>query len=292
MTGTRDGHDDGAPVGDACIPVDDPDDPRLAPFRLHERGLSSRPQRRDDRGDGWFLAEGDLVTERALATGCVPVAALVDRDRRPPVVAALLAAHVPVYAGDVALRRLATQNGVVNDLLTVFERPARPSVADLADRSTHLVVAEAVDNPVNIGSIVRNAAGLGWHGLVLDRTSADPLARRALRVSMGHAVAFPHARTADLAATMRQLVAADFVVVALTPGAGAVDLDDAAAALDVGPGQVRRVAIVVGAERTGVTAEVLDLAAVRARIPMAVGVDSLNVAAATAIACHVLRPRA
>lgn len=275
---------------DACIPVDDPDDERLAPFRLHERGLSSRPQRRDDRGDGWFLAEGDLVTERALAAGCVPVAALVDRDRRPPVTAAL-AARVPVYAGDVALRRLATQNGVVNDLLTVFERPARPSVAELAGRATHLVVAEAVDNPVNVGSIVRNAAGLGWHGLVLDRTSADPLARRALRVSMGHAVAFPHARTADLPATVRDLVAAGFAVVALTPGQRAVDLDDVPGTLLAGPG-TPRIAIVVGAERTGVTAEVLELATVCARIPMAGAVDSLNVAAATAIACHVLRPRA
>ncbi len=274
-------------MNDPCVAVDDPDDPRLAPFRLHERGLSSRPQRRDDRGDGWFLAEGDLVTERALAAGCVPVAALVDRDRRPHITTTL-AARVPVYAGDVALRRLATQNGVVNDLLTVFERPPRPTVAHLATRSTHLVVAEAVDNPVNIGSIVRNAAGLGWHGLVLDRTSADPLARRALRVSMGHAVAFPHARTADLLGTMRELATAGFAVLALTPGARAVDLDEAASSL----ASAARVAIVVGAERTGVTGDVLALATACARIPMAAGVDSLNVAAATAIACHVLRPRA
>lgn len=272
---------------DACIEVDDPDDPRLAPFRLHERGLSSRPQRRDDRGEGWFLAEGDLVTERALAAGCTPVMALVDRDRRPPVTG-LLAGRIHVYAGDVALRRLATQNGVVNDLLTVFERPPRPSVDDLAARSTRLVVAEAVDNPVNVGSIVRNAAGLGWHGLVLDRTSADPLARRALRVSMGHAVAFPHARTADLPGTTRTLLAAGFVVLALTPAAGAVDLDDAAAEL----GPTAKVAIVVGAERTGVTDEVLGLATRSVRIPMSPSVDSLNVAAATAVACHVLRPRA
>lgn len=272
---------------DACIPIDDPDDPRLAPFRLHERGLSSRPQRRDDRGDGWFLAEGDLVTERALASGCTPVMALVDVDRRPPVTA-LLAARIPVYAGDSALRRLATQNGVVNDLLTVFERPPRPAVAELAAGSSRLVVAEAVDNPVNVGSIVRNAAGLGWHGLVLDRTSADPLARRALRVSMGHAVGFPHARSADLPETLRTLLTAGFAVLALTPAPDAIDLDDAAAEL----APDARVAIVVGAERTGVTAGVLALATRCVRIPMSAAVDSLNVAAATAIACHVLRPRA
>jgi tRNA G18 (ribose-2'-O)-methylase SpoU len=265
------------------IPVADPDDPRLAMFRLNERGLSSRTQRRDDRGDGWFIAEGDLVVERALAAGCAPVMALSDAARPDPV-ARRLAATVPVFVGDEPMRRLATQNGVVNSLLAIFERPARPSVAELATWATHLVVAEAVDNPVNIGSIVRNAAGLGWHGLVLDRTSADPLARRALRVSMGHAVAFPHARAADLPAALRTLVDAGFSVVALTPAPDACDLDA------VSHGE--RVALVIGSERGGLGDAALGAATHRVRIPMAAGVDSLNAAAASAVACHVLRPRA
>jgi len=268
-------------------PVDDPDDPRLAAFRLNERGLSSRTQRRDDRGDGWFIAEGDLVVERALSAGCVPVMALSDRDRPDPV-ARVLAASVPVYTGDDPFRRIVTQNGVTNSLLAIFERPARPTVADLARTSTHLVVAEAVDNPVNIGSIVRNAAGLGWHGLVLDQTSADPLARRALRVSMGHAVAFAHARTADLPGALHALVDAGFTVLALTPGGHAIDLDDVLARLEPAP----RIALVVGSERAGIGDDVLALATHRVRIPMAGGIDSLNAAAATAVACHVLRPRA
>jgi len=263
--------------------VADPDDPRLAMFRLNERGLSSRPQRRNDRGDGWFIAEGDLVVERALAAGCCPVMALSDADRPDPV-AHRLAADVPVYVGDESFRRLVTQNGVTNNLLAIFERPARPTVAELAAQSTHLVVVEAVDNPVNVGSIVRNAAGLGWHGLVLDRTSADPLARRALRVSMGHAVAFPHARTADLPSALRDLARAGFAIVALTPAADASPLDDVALS--------GRVALVVGSERTGLGEGALAAATHLARIPMAAGVDSLNAAAATAVACHVLRPRA
>lgn len=264
------------------VTVDDPDDPRLAPFRLNERGLSNRVQRRDDRGAGWFLAEGDLVVERAIRAGCVPVMALVDASRPPPV-AHSLATLVPVFAGDESLRRLATQNGVVNSLLAVFERPARSTVESLAAACTHLVVAEAVDNPVNIGSIVRNAAGLGWHGLVLDHTSADPLARRALRVSMGHAVAFPHARAGDLPAAIAGLVATGYQVVAFTPGEDAVDLEHVS--------RSGRVALVIGAERAGLSADVLELATVRVRIPMAAGVDSLNAAAATAIGCYALRPR-
>lgn len=266
-------------------PVDDPDDPRLAAFRFNERGLSSRTQRRDDRGDGWFIAEGDLVVERALAAGCAPVMALSDGDRADPI-AHRLAADVPVFTGDDAFRRLVTQNGVTNNLLAIFERPARPSVAELAARSTHVVVAEAVDNPVNIGAIVRNAAGLGWHGLVLDRTSADPLARRALRVSMGHAVAFPHARTVDLPGALRVLAGDGFTIVALTPSADALDLDEVA---DRGAGKV---ALLIGSERAGLGAEAMAAATFRARIPMAAGVDSLNAGAATAVACHVLRPRA
>jgi tRNA G18 (ribose-2'-O)-methylase SpoU len=218
-----------------------------------------------------------------------------------PPVAHQLAMTIPVDVADEVLRRKITQNGVVSPLLGVFERPSRPSVADLARHATHLVVAEAVDNPVNIGSIVRNAAGLGWQGLVLDRTSADPLARRALRVAMGHALAFPHARTADLAASLIELRDAGFTVIALTPAAGAVDLDRLAgievagiAVVDDGArraGTPPRVALVVGAERTGLSDPVLAVADHRVRIPMEAGVDSLNVAAATAIACHILRPR-
>lgn len=263
------------------IPVDDPDDPRLAPFRLNERGLSSRPQRRDDRGDGWFIAEGDLVVERALRAGCVPVVALAD-SVHPPAIVEYLDTVIPVFAADETGRRLITQNGVANTLLAIFQRPPRSPVAELAHRSTHLVVAEAVDNPVNIGSIIRNAAGLGWHGLVLDQTSADPLARRALRVSMGHAVAFPHSRTADMVATLHELVAAGYALVALTPADNACDID-------LLP-PFDRVALLVGSERSGLTGPVLALATVSAKIPMVASIDSLNAAAATAIACHVLRP--
>lgn len=265
------------------ILIDDPDDPRVAPFRLNERGLANRAQRRDDGGDdGLFMAEGDLVVERALAAGCVPVLVLVDA-QRPPAIAQRLAEFGPVFAGGDRLRAAVTKLGMPYTVVALFRRPARTAVDRLAARSNRLVLAEAIDNPVNIGSIVRNACGLGWDGLVVDGTSADPLARRALRVSMGHALRLPHSRTRDVPALVRDLVASGVVVCALTPAADAVPLDE------VVPGE--RVALLVGSERAGLTPEAMAAATHRVSIPMHDGVDSLNAAAATAIACWHLRPR-
>ncbi len=260
------------------IVIDDPGDPRVAQFRLNERGLASRADKRDDAGAGRFLAEGDLVVERAAAAGCSPVAALVDLDDVPPVASAL---DCPVYGGGLAVRRLVSGLGSPQRVIALFRRPPRPSVAELVAGARRLVVVEAVDNPANVGAIVRNASAFGWDGLVLDHTSADPLARRALRVSMGTAFALPHARTTDLPGELSRLArGTDLRLLALTPHAGARPIDD------VRGGE--RLAVLVGSERNGLSEELLDLAEA-VRIPMADGVDSLNVAAATAVACWQLR---
>lgn len=258
------------------IVVEDPGDERFRQFRLNERGLASRAQKRDDAGAGLFLAEGDLVVARAVGAGCRPVAALVDADHVPPVADRL---DCPIYGGGSAVRRVVSQLGIPLSIVALFDRPARPSVGELARHCHRLVVVEAVDNPANVGSIVRNAAGLGWDGMILDHTSADPLSRRALRVAMGTAFALPHARTHRLAAEVAGLDA--FEVYALTPDAAATRIDD------IDPAE--RSAIIVGSERAGVSPSLSSLA-VPVRIPMGRGVDSLNVAAATAIACWALRP--
>lgn len=258
--------------------IEQPDDPRFAQFRVNERALASRAQKRDDSGAGLFLAEGDLVVERAFRAGCVPTAALVDTTRIPDVAALL---GCPLYGGGREIQALVAQLGFPLSILALFERPARPSVAQLAADARRLVVAEAVDNPVNVGSIVRNAAALGWDGLVLDHTSADPLARRALRVAMGTAFSLPHARTRNLADDLRAIRARDgFELYAMTPDPAARSLDD------IRPGE--RAAVLIGSERSGLSDELTDLA-IPVRIPMAHGVDSLNAAAATAVVCWALR---
>jgi tRNA G18 (ribose-2'-O)-methylase SpoU len=264
--------------------VDDPDDPRLARFRLGERGLTNRLQRRDDSGDGLFMAEGDLVVERALEAGCVPVAALVDA-QRPPDVARRLQETVEVYAGGETMRAVVTRMGMPYSVIALFERPPRATLAELAGATTRLVVCEAVDNPVNVGSIVRNALGLGWGGLVMDGTSCDPLARRSMRVSMGQALALPHARVDDAPTAIRSLVEAGWSVFALTPAPDALSLDD----VSLDAARHGRVALVLGSERSGLTPEAMAAATARVAIPMHSGVDSLNVAAASAIACWHLR---
>ena len=142
------------------------------------------------------------------------------------------------------------------------------------------MIVEAVDNPTNVGSIIRNAAALGWDGLILDHTSADPLARRSLRVGMGTVFSLPHARTTDLAGELRSLTG--FELYAMTP-----EPDGRR------PPQRRageRVGVLIGSERSGLSDELLDLAT-PVRIPMAAGVDSLNAAAATAVACYALARR-
>ena len=262
------------------IVVDDPDDPRVAPFRLNERGLANRVQRRDDTGDGLFMAEGDLVVERALDAGCTPVIALVDASR-PPAVVERLTDRATVYAGGERLRAAVTKLGMPYSVVALFERPARTTVANLATTTDRLVLAEAVDNPLNIGSIARNALALGWQGLVIDGTSVDPLARRALRVSMGQALSLPHARTTDLLGDIAALRRDEWQVVALTPSADAVPLDEISPA--------PKVALLLGSERAGLSEGAMQAADLRARIPMHAGVDSLNVANASAVACWQLR---
>ncbi len=260
----------------AFVPVDGVDDPRLAEFRLNERRLANRNDKRDDAGSGLFLAEGDLVVARALAAGCRPYLALADASRVPPVAELLVASGTDVFVGGEQLRRHVTGLGMPHPIVALFHRPPRQSAAELLARCDRLVIVEGVDNPGNVGAIVRNAAAFGWEGLVLDSTSADPLARRALRVAMGTAFTLPHARTGQLAEEVRSSA---LTVYALTPDPQAADIRT------IRPD--RRHAVLIGSERAGLSEELLALST-PVRIPMAAGVDSLNAAAAAAVACYAL----
>lgn len=235
---------------------------------------------------GHFVAEGDLVVERAVAAGCAPVALLTDAES-PAAVATTMPDHVPVFAARAEARRMLTGLGVALDVIGLFERPPVMAVEDLVSSSRHLLVAEDVDNPTNIGAIARSAAAFGVDGLVLDRNSADPLARRALRVSMGTALHMRHSRVDGIPSIVPLLRAHGFVVCGLTPHASAADITEVGRLLPVSA----RVAIVLGSEREGLNPETLAAIDHAVRIPMAPGIDSLNVAAAAAVACHSLLAR-
>ncbi|HEY4331530.1 MAG TPA: RNA methyltransferase [Ilumatobacteraceae bacterium] len=262
------------------IVIDDPDDERVAAFRVRDRALNTRADRREVVAAGLFVAEGDLVVGRALDAGCTPVSALVDATLAPPVMGRL-GPDVVVYGASEAVRSRAMGLGVALSIVALFRRPAPADVDSIASRQ-RVVAIEAIDNPVNIGTVVRSAVALGWDGLLLDRTSADPLARRALRVSMGNTFGLPFARATDLVAVVTAARQRGALVVALTPSPSARPLRTIAPEFD------QPVMLLLGSERGGLSADLLDAASLHACIPMTAGVDSLNAAAAAAIACYAL----
>lgn len=265
----------------ALLTIESADDPRLAPFGWRERRLTGRIQRRAE--GPLFIAEGDLVTERALAAGCTPVLVLCsDKGERR------LAEFAPGYEAysfraDDEVRRRVTGVGVPLDVLALFIRPEPASWPELAGNFARGILADNVDNPVNVGSIVRNAAAMGWDTLFLDDNGADPFARRSLRVAMGTAFGVRHARVSDVGEFLCAMHAQHVTTIGLTPRADATPL--ASVAL---PAERRRL-ILLGSERHGLSDEILDACTMRVRIEMHGGVDSLNVAAASAIACWALR---
>lgn len=269
-------------TGDAV--VDDPADPRLAVFMgLRDHDLRRRREAPGGDMQGVFVAEGELVAGRALAAGYQALSALVDGARDDPLPPGLPAA-VPVHRVGPAVVAAVTGYQTHRGALVAFARRRLPTPAEVLVSARRVVVAEGVVNPTNMGVILRSAAALGVDALLLDPTSCDPLYRRANRASMGLGFALPHARLRPLPDGLAPLREAGFTVVALTPTPDAVDLH--AWADGIAPDV--RVAMVLGSEGPGLTEATEAAADVRARIPLAVGVDSLNVGVAAGIACYVL----
>jgi tRNA G18 (ribose-2'-O)-methylase SpoU len=264
------------------IPVDDPLDPRLVVFTgLRDEQL--RRRREGPGGDcaGIFIADGDLVAQRAQQAGCRLLAVLVDARRTRPLPFEV-PGSTPVYLAASEVLEEITGYHLHRGALACFERPRPVPAAALIATARRLLVLEGVNNPTNLGVIVRSAAGLGFDGVALDATCCDPFYRRAARVSMGEVFAVPHARLDALPAGLGPVLVAGFEVVALTPDPDAVDIGD----LRLDP--QRPVALVLGAEGPGLTDATADAAHHRVRIPMSRGVDSLNVGAAAAVACYAV----
>ncbi len=266
------------------IPVSDASDPRLAPFRWRDRQLASRLDRQETVGAGLFVAEGDLVVERALAQNCTPHALLCDSLMATHFNAQL--PHIDIYEAPETIRRDVTGLGVPLRAMGLFIRPSLVPVEQLLSQCTRVVVAEAIDNPTNVGAIIRSAVALGWDGLLLTEGSADPLARRALRVSMGTALSLPFARhtsTDDVITILRQHA---FHTVALSPSESATSIQSLSLK------RYERLAVLLGSERDGLTSTSLSASDHIVRIPMHNNTDSLNVGAAAAIAFFALGPHA
>lgn len=263
------------------IDIEDPTDPRLGDY-VHLRDTALRRSLESERG--LFIAEGQKVIRRAVEAGHRPRSFLL-AERWLPGLTDVLARNpeVPVYVVSEELAEQVTGFHVHRGALASLHRAAPAALTDLL-RARRLVVAEDVVDHTNIGAIMRNAAGLGWDGVILAPRAADPLYRRAIKVSMGTVFSLPWARSEDWETTLPMLTDAGFTVVALGLTSDAVALDAYLAA-----GLPDRVAMVVGTEGDGLSATWLAQADVVVSISMSRGVDSLNVAAATAIGCWAMR---
>ena len=260
------------------VDVTDPADPRLDDFR----DLNSVDRRPDlPSGKGLVIAEGVLVVQRMLASRFTP-RALLGTDRRLGELGAdLHGVSAPYYRVEADVMAEVVGFHLNRGVLASASRAAELSVAHVLDGARTIAVLEGVNDHENLGSIFRNAAGLGVDAVVFGSGCADPLYRRAVRVSMGHALLVPFARAARWPADLHVLRDAGFRLLAMTPDEGAPRLADAMDGLADG-----KVAILVGAEGPGLQEHTMRASDVRVRIPMARGTDSLNVATAAALAFY------
>lgn len=258
--------------------VDDPDDPRLDDFR----DLNSVDRRPDlPSGKGLVIAEGVLVVQRMLASRFT-AHALLGTDRRLAELAGDLAGRaVPFYRTSAEVMAQVVGFHLNRGVLAAARRVPEPTVAGVVEGARTVAVLEGVNDHENLGSIFRNAAGLGVDAVVFGSGCADPLYRRAVRVSMGHALLVPYARATDWPVELKMLKQKGFRVLAMTPDSTACALPEAMAAA-----RDERIAVVVGAEGPGLTPATLRLSDARVRIPMSRGTDSLNVATAAALAFY------
>lgn len=260
------------------VDIDDPADPRLDDFR----DLNSVDRRPDlPSGKGLVIAEGVLVVQRLLASRFRP-RALLGTDRRLAELRADLAGvGVPYYRASAEVMADVVGFHLNRGVLASASRAAELTVEQVIESAETVAVLEGVNDHENLGSIFRNAAGLGVGAVIFGSGCADPLYRRAVRVSMGHALLVPFARATQWPGELNLLRDRGFHLVAMTPDPGAQTLAEA-----IGELAGLRVAILVGAEGPGLAEHTMRACDVRARIPMSRGTDSLNVATAAALAFY------
>lgn len=263
-------------------PIESLDDPRLADFSRRTDVALRHDQRTEH---GIFLTESALVTSRALESGYTPRAVLALEGALPEA-ERLLAAFpdVPVFTGGDELLADHTGYQLHRGLIGSFDRPARQDPAALLagpGRRT-VVILENIADPTNVGAIFRSVAGIGADAVLVTERCSDPFYRRAIRVSMGATLLVPWTRTGDWASTRAALDEAGFHLATFDLTDGAVPLREFAA------NRPEKLAIVLGEEGPGITNEATNAADTVVTIPMHHGVDSLNVAAASAVAIWAL----
>jgi len=273
------------------IRVDDAADARLADYvSLTDVVLRSR----HEPARGIYIAESASVIQRALEVGHRPRSLLMADRWLDPLADVLEMADagphgsVPVYVAETEVLNAVAGFNVHRGALAAMARPALATVDDLLASlppgACRVVLLEDIVDHTNVGAIFRSAAALGADAVLVAPRCADPLYRRSVRVSMGTVLQVPWTRMDDWGTAVASLHASGFVVAALALTESAVSLDDFARSAP------RRLALALGAEGDGLSAAAVAGADQVVRIPMSLGVDSLNVAAASAVALWALRP--
>ena len=264
------------------IEIHDFSDPALDVYtRLTENQLLNRA----DPDNALFVAESPLVIGRALDAGCEPVSFLMERQHTQGKGREILARccqDIPVYTADASVLTQLTGFHLTRGMLCAMRRPKLQSVEDVCRDARRVVVLENVMNPTNIGAIFRSAAALGMDAVLLTTAGSDPLYRRASRVSMGNVFLIPWTYLPESGDWTQLLRGLGFRTVAMALRNDSVRLDDPRLAAE------EKLAIVMGTEGDGLASSTIASCDYTVRIPMYHGVDSLNVAAASAVAFYEL----
>ncbi|RLQ82389.1 TrmH family RNA methyltransferase [Salinibacterium amurskyense] len=264
------------------IRVTDLADPRLSDFaNLTDVAL----RRRTEPAGGLYIAESSKVIARALRAGHQPRAILVLEQWLDDVAELLGDSETPVYVGESDLLEQLTGFNLHRGALASMHRPVLPTVADLVRDARRIVILEDIVDHTNVGAIFRSAAALGADAVLITPRCADPLYRRSVRVSMGTVLQVPWTRIPNWPEDAAELKAAGFHLAALALNDDSVDLDTFAATAP------ERVALILGTEGDGLSRSTIETADTVVKIPMMHGVDSLNVAAASAVGMYTLRVR-
>ena len=240
-------------------------------------------RRKTEPEGGLYIAESSKVIARALAAGHVPRSVLLTEKWLADIEPLVASYDGDIFVGDVDLLEQLTGYHLHRGALASMHRPPLPSVEDVLRDARRVVVLEDIVDHTNVGAIFRAVAGLGADAVLVTPRSADPLYRRSVRVSMGTVLQVPWTRVPDWPEGADALRAAGFEIAALALRDDAVPLDEYAASAP------SRVALLLGTEGDGLSRSALDAADRVVTIPMLHGVDSLNVAAAAAVALWALR---
>ena len=263
------------------VHITDLDLPGLADYaRLTDVAL----RRVAEPAGGLYIAESSKVIVRALAAGHQPRSVLVQEQWLPDVLPLLAEwPDVPVYVGEAAVLEKLTGYNLHRGALAAMHRPPLAAVADLIRDARRIVILEDIVDHTNVGAIFRSVAGLGADAVLITPRCADPLYRRSVRVSMGTVLQVPWTRLPEWGEAAPLLHAAGFHLAALALSDDAVSLDRFAA------DPPERLALILGTEGDGLSALAISAADTVVTIPMLHGVDSLNVASASAVALYALR---